>query len=242
MPPIMRLLSPRCRIGGNNREATIHGDICKEQGGSPTPHVTLKSECSRPMKLLATCRLSLLSQVTCFGILFAAISSAMAQHSTQQTPATVFRQTHSSVALIVGAGGDEVAQGSGFIISKDRVVTNCHVIEGLSEAFVRFADGHTESVQGVVIADKSQDIAVLEVPTSGRPSLPLGDDLSLREGDPVLALGAPRGLELTLTNGIVSAFRKSGGQFLILESCTFPTRRVCRPPECVPCTCHTRLV
>jgi hypothetical protein len=117
--------------------------------------------------------------------------------------------------LIVGAGGDEVAQGSGFIIAKNRVVTNYHVIEGLSVAFARFADGHTESVQGVVTADKSQDIAVLEVSTSGRPSLSFGDDLSLREGDPVLALGAPRGLELTLTNGIVSAFRKSGGQFLI---------------------------
>ena len=139
----------------------------------------------------------------------------MAQHSTPQTPATVFRQTRSSIVLIVGAGGDEVAQGSGFIIAKNRVVTNYHVIEGLSEAYARFADGHTESVQGVVVADKSQDIAVIEVPTSGRPSLILGDDLSLREGDPILALGAPRGLELTLTNGIVSAFRKSGGQFLI---------------------------
>jgi hypothetical protein len=117
--------------------------------------------------------------------------------------------------LIVGAGGDEVAQGSGFIIAKNRVVTNYHVIEGLSVAYARFSDGHTEPVQGVVTADKSQDIAVLEVPTSGRPSLPLGDDIALREGDPVLALGAPRGLELTLTNGIVSAFRKSGGQFLI---------------------------
>jgi S1-C subfamily serine protease len=178
-------------------------------------NVGAEPECSSLMKSLATYCRCLISPVTILGILFVAVPSAMAQHSTPQTPATVFRQTHSSVVLIVGAGGDEVAQGSGFIIAKNRVVTNYHVIEGLSEAYARFADGHTESVQGVVIADKSQDIAVLEVPTSGRPSLPLGDDLSLREGDPVLALGAPRGLELTLTNGIVSAFRKSGGQFLI---------------------------
>jgi S1-C subfamily serine protease len=195
-PPV-----PDVEFSGNNREATIHDDR-KEQGGSP-------------MKLLATYRHSLLSQVTCIGLFFAAISSSTAQHNTPQTPATVFRQTRLSVALIVGAGGDEVAQGSGFIVAKNRVVTNYHVIEGLSEAYVRFSDGHTEAVQGVVTADKSQDIAVLEVPTSGRPSLPLGDDIALREGDPVLALGAPRGLELTLTNGIVSAFRKSGGQFLI---------------------------
>jgi S1-C subfamily serine protease len=195
--------------------ATIHGDICDEQGSSPMPHVTVKSESSRFTKLLAISRLSFLSQGMCFGLLFTPISSATAQHSTPQTPATVFRQTHSSVVLIVGAGGDEVAQGSGFIIAKNRVVTNFHVIEGLSVAYARFSDGHTEPVQGVVIADKSQDIAVLEVPTNGRSSLTFGDDITLREGDPVLALGAPRGLELTLTNGIVSAFRKSRGQFLI---------------------------
>jgi len=179
------------------------------------PNVSVKPEFSSFLTLLAPCRLGILSQVTCFGILLAAISSAMAQHSTPQTPATVFRESRSSIVLIVGAGGDEVAQGSGFIIAKNRVLTNYHVIDGLSEAYARFADGRTVSVQGVVTADKSQDIAVLEVPTSGRPSLPLGDDIALREGDPVLALGAPRGLELTLTNGIVSAFRKSGGQFLI---------------------------
>jgi len=183
--------------------------------GNPMPNASSKPECPSLMKWLATYGLYLLQQVTCFGIPFVLMPSAMAQHSTPQTPATVFRQTRSSIVLIVGAGGDEVAQGSGFIIAKNRVVTNYHVIEGLSEAYARFSDGHTESVQGVVIADKSQDIAVLEVPTSGRPSLTLGDDIALREGDPVLALGAPRGLELTLTNGIVSAFRKSGGQFLI---------------------------
>ena len=179
------------------------------------PNVRAEPECSRLTKLLSTHSVCLIPQIAFFGIPFFAMLSAMAQHSTPQTPATVFRQTRSSVVLIVGAGRDEIAQGSGFIIAKDRVVTNFHVIEGLSEAYARFADGHTESVQGVVTADKGQDIAVLEVPTSSRPSLPLGDDLALREGDPVLALGAPRGLELTLTNGIVSAFRTSEGQFLI---------------------------
>jgi S1-C subfamily serine protease len=179
------------------------------------PNVSAKLEYSSLMKLFNTYCRCLILQAALFGMPFVAISSAMAQHSTPQSPATVFRESRSSIVLIVGAGGDEVAQGSGFIIAKNRVVTNYHVIEGLSEAYARFADGHTESVQGVVTADKSQDIAVLEVPTSGRPSLPLGDDIALREGDPVLALGAPRGLDLTLTNGIVSAFRNAGGQFLI---------------------------
>jgi hypothetical protein len=64
-------------------------------------------------------------------------------------------------------------------------------------------------------ADSDQDTAVLDVQTGTRPPLALGDELNLREGESVLAIGAPRGLELSLTNGIISAFRNSEKKFLI---------------------------
>jgi len=139
-----------------------------------------------------------------------------AQNTPAPTPAAIFRQTRSSVVLIVGsARGDKVAQGSGFIVGKDRIVTNYHVIAGLSAAYVLFADGRTEPVAGVMAADSDQDTAVLDVQTGTRPPLALGDELNLREGESVLAIGAPRGLELSLTNGIISAFRNSEKKFLI---------------------------
>jgi S1-C subfamily serine protease len=142
------------------------------------------------------------------------VGNAQKQHS--PTPADVFRQARSSVVLIVGSEGrDKVAQGSGFIVGKDKIVTNYHVIAGLSAAVVLFADGLTEPVTGVVAADADQDAAVLNVRTGTRPPLPLGDELNLHEGDAVLAIGAPQGLELSLTNGIISAFRNSEKKFLI---------------------------
>ena len=145
-----------------------------------------------------------------------AISVCAAQNTPAPTPAAIFRQARSSVVLIVGsASGDKIAQGSGFIVGKDKVVTNYHVIAGLSAAYVLFADGHVEPVSGVAAADADQDTAVLNVRTGTRPPLALGDELNLRGGESVLAIGAPRGLELTLTNGIVSAFRNSEKQFLI---------------------------
>ena len=145
-----------------------------------------------------------------------AMPVSVAQNSAAPTPAAVFRQARSSVVLIVvSASGDKIAQGSGFIVSKDKVVTNYHVIAGLSAAFVLFADGHTEPVTGVMAADADQDAAILSVRTGTRPALPLGDELNLHEGDAVLAIGAPQGLELSLTNGIISAFRNSEKKFLI---------------------------
>jgi len=139
-----------------------------------------------------------------------------AQNKSAPTPSEVFRQARSSVVLIVGSEGhDKVAQGSGFIVGKDRIVTNYHVIAGLSAALALFADGHTEPVAGVVAADADQDAAILNVRTGTRPPLPLGDELTLHEGDAVLAIGAPQGLELSLTNGIISAFRNSEKKFLI---------------------------
>lgn len=149
-------------------------------------------------------------------VLVFAISLYAAQNTPAPTPADIFRQTRSSVVLIVGsASGDKVAQGSGFIVGKDRIVTNYHVIAGLSAAYVLFADSRTEPVAGVVAADSDQDTAVLDVQTGTRPPLALGDELNLREGESVLAIGAPRGLELSLTNGIISAFRNSEKKFLI---------------------------
>jgi len=141
---------------------------------------------------------------------------SFARNPPARSPADVFRQARSSVVLIVGSEGrDKVAQGSGFIVGKDKIVTNYHVIAGLSAAVVLFADGHTEPVTGVVAADADQDAAILNLRTGTRPPLPLGDELNLHEGDAVLAIGAPQGLELSLTNGIISAFRNSEKKFLI---------------------------
>src|SRR5208337_5575109 len=72
-----------------------------------------------------------------------------AQNTRAPTPADIFRQARSSVVLIVGsASNDKVAQGSGFIVGKDKIVTNYHVVAGLSVAYVLFADGRTEPVAG----------------------------------------------------------------------------------------------
>ena len=147
----------------------------------------------------------------------ASAKTGASRAGTRLSASEIFSRARSSVVIIVASSQEteREALGSGFIASRGTVVTNHHVVEGMTEAYVVFSDGDVEPVSRVVADSIQQDLIVLAVDTGARPPLVFGDDLSLREGDSVYALGAPKGLELTFTNGIVSSFRKSNGQFLI---------------------------
>jgi serine protease Do len=100
-------------------------------------------------------------------------------------------------------------QGSGFIVSADGLIlTNAHVVKDAKEVTVRLAD-RREYAAKVLGSDPATDIAVLRVDAQGLPTVRLGDPASLQVGDPVLAIGAPYGLEQTATSGIVSAKGRS---------------------------------
>ena len=89
------------------------------------------------------------------------------------------------------------------------------MVEGASDALIVFADGTSERVEGVAADSPARDLAILVVKTGVRSPLKLGEELAVRQGDSVYALGAPEGLELSLTNGILSGFRDVGDRFLL---------------------------
>ncbi|GIG28619.1 S1C family serine protease [Cellulomonas marina] len=101
------------------------------------------------------------------------------------------------------------ATGSGFVLRADGyVLTNNHVVAGaLDEAgaiTVLLADG-SEVAGTLVGATADYDLAVVRVEREGLTPLVLGDSDVVQVGDPVVAVGAPLGLEGTVTTGIVSA-------------------------------------
>ena len=100
-------------------------------------------------------------------------------------------------------------QGSGFIISSDGLIlTNAHVVNEAKEVTVKLSDRREFSAK-VLGVDKATDIAVLRIQAKDLPMVRLGDPRLLEVGDPVLAIGAPYGLEQTATQGIVSAKGRS---------------------------------
>ena len=99
--------------------------------------------------------------------------------------------------------------GSGFIISPDGLIlTNAHVVRDAKDVTVKLSDRreYTAKVLGI---DTATDIAVLRIDAKNLPVVRLGDPRNLEVGDPVLAIGAPYGLEQTATAGIVSAKGRS---------------------------------
>lgn len=124
-------------------------------------------------------------------------------------PELVRRIKPSAVAIeTFDVRGEKVSRGSGFFIDTDRVVTNRHVLDGAHRAEIHSSTGNVYPVKAVLAVDAEGDIALLKVDAPAgliRP-LPL-DKTSPQEGESIVVIGNPLGLEGSVTNGIVSAVR-----------------------------------
>ena len=127
----------------------------------------------------------------------------------------VFERVSPSVVVVLSldAAGKWVAQGSGVAIAPGVVATNYHVIRDGASCMVRYQgqDYPARLLKG----DWQRDVCSLEVPGLPAPPVALGDTASLKVGATVYAVGAPQGLELTLSQGIVSSLRDlEGGRYI----------------------------
>lgn len=115
--------------------------------------------------------------------------------------------------------------GSGFFVkSNGTLVTNHHVIAGATAVNVRLANGEVFRRVYLLADSQDRDLAILRVEASNLPTVPLGDSNEVRAGEDVLLLGAPRGLEETVSNGIVSSTRllKSGTKVIQTTAAASP--------------------
>ena len=98
--------------------------------------------------------------------------------------------------------------GSGWVLdTQGHLVTNNHVVADASAdgtITVVLANGK-QSEATIVGRDASYDLAVLKVDRTDLTPIPLGDSTKVVVGDEVIAVGAPLGLESTVTTGIISA-------------------------------------
>ena len=123
---------------------------------------------------------------------------------------------------------DSAVSGSGSIISQDGyVLTNNHVVEGAAdgraEMTVTLQDGSTHPAK-FIAGDSNTDVAVIKVEdVSNMPTITIGNSDDLAVGQNVVAIGAPLGLEQTVTTGIVSALNRpvragEGGEATIIDA------------------------
>lgn len=99
----------------------------------------------------------------------------------------------------------ETSLGSGVIVSREgHVLTNNHVIEGMTEIEVQLADERSFPAR-LLGTDPSVDIAVLKIDAPKLDPLPIANSDGVRVGQLVFAIGNPFGLSETVTAGIISA-------------------------------------
>jgi trypsin-like peptidase len=116
-----------------------------------------------------------------------------------------------AVVLLVmeDASGQPVSLGSGFFVRAGIIATNLHVIEKAWRGYAKPVGGRAKfDLTGVVGLDSSRDLVLLSVENTKVPPLTLGDSDRMAVGDEVYAVGNPRGLEGTFSQGIISAVRQ----------------------------------
>ncbi len=101
--------------------------------------------------------------------------------------------------------------GTGMIIDGEgHILTNNHVVSGAQKIMVKMVTGE-EFEAKLVGADPKTDLAIIRIkPFTIIPYLTFGNSDKLRVGEWVVAIGSPRGLEQTVTAGIISAKHRTG--------------------------------
>ncbi len=153
------------------------------------------------------------------GWVFAGAKSSTAGTTAPTTTATTINTLREAVVAKVKPSVVEVyvtlaqgaALGSGVIIdSRGYIVTNNHVVSGALSIQVVLSNGTKEPAK-LTGTDTADDLAVLKiaVPPAGLSVATLGDSAQLQVGQEVLVIGNPLGITQTVTNGIVSALKRS---------------------------------
>jgi hypothetical protein len=122
-------------------------------------------------------------------------------------PDQVFEKVKDSIVVVkaLDVRGQVKGQGSGVFLPSGQIATNCHVTkEGI---FYQVFQGKQVFPATLYADNRDKDICLLEAKGfTGKP-VQFGKSTNLKVGVPVYAVGAPQGLELSLSNGIVSQLR-----------------------------------
>src|SRR6185369_8112480 len=141
--------------------------------------------------------------------------SLLAQATQKLDPSDIYERSIQSVVLAVCSTADGVTrQGTGVVLRSDGVVvTDFHVCGDAATGRIKMRNGDVYDQISIVETDEKKDIVVMKIKATGLPALPVGDSDAVKIGSTVYAIGAPLGLEGSITNGIVSSVRQANEMF-----------------------------
>jgi Tfp pilus assembly protein PilF len=138
------------------------------------------------------------------------VSNTFPLSAQESIPPDLIEQIKQAVVTITAFDTDraKLRQGSGFFVGPRQIVSSMHVLEDAYQAEAKMADGSVHPIAGVLAEDKKTDLVLLavEMPAAKVKSLQVAETLP-REGETVVVVGSPLGLEQSLSTGIVAAIR-----------------------------------
>jgi S1-C subfamily serine protease len=124
------------------------------------------------------------------------------------SPQQLFKRVARSVFVVEALDRSDsvIAFGSGVAIAHNLVVSNKHVVQDAISLRVRQGDLSWKAEIDQI--DKTNDLCLLLVPGLGAATVTLRQSTTLAVGERVYAIGAPEGLELTFSEGLISGLRR----------------------------------
>src|SRR5439155_8064964 len=120
-----------------------------------------------------------------------------------------------AVITVTGRDGKQRGLGTGFVVSADGLIaTNLPVIGEARPISVQLGK-KKYPVTSVHASDRALDLALVKIDAKNLTALDLGDSDQLKDGQSVVALGHPRGLEHSVVSGVVSSRQKIDGRSMI---------------------------
>ena len=137
------------------------------------------------------------------------VAAAVSAPKTVNSAAQIFENVWRHIVVIKQGEG----QGSGVIVRPNVVATNCHVVDSVGDIVVYKHDNRratTDTTYNAVIRkrDTARDFCLLNVAGLQGTPAKLRRYNTLDIGEDVYAVGSPRGLDLSLSSGIISQLRQ----------------------------------
>lgn len=138
------------------------------------------------------------------------------------SPADLYAAVAPSVWRVVtyDADGLPMGQGSAVVIDTHTLITNCHVLAKARRVSVQ--QGKTKFDARLELWDPERDLCRLKAPGLQARAIPAVASAQLRVGQSAYAIGNPRGLESTLSAGLVSSLRRDEAERVVLIQTTAP--------------------
>lgn len=133
-----------------------------------------------------------------------------AANSTDLAGQDIFRKVSPAVAVVLTSAGDGKTSSlsSGVILGADGVVfTAYHAVKNANQVQIRLANGETYDQVELVGFDERRDVAALRIPAMNLPALAVANSSEAKPGDALYVIANPRGLNSSVSNGVLSAVR-----------------------------------